>query len=492
MGFKIAVLTLAKVGHMNPMLAMVEELAKRGVEVTVFCQADFRENIEGTGAKYLSYYDSLFDDETVKPADYFKSWRIENGLGAKDRIWLSRIQEAYLITDRLLERVQEIQPDAILYDVFLPCAYLLHKLLDIPLISHVSFSGLGILGDGHWDRISGDKWIDVLKDEEVVEWNNKLVAKYGVDLFEENLPLQYYSKELILTTMIPELCLPLCKETDTLSYKLFAELEKNKQVFVGHCSSETARISGKNKNMAQTVNEQDKEIKNLLEEAKSNGKKILLVSFGTVITEDLWEDGAFPVGGFSDGKEFFKAIMGRIVEGFSQDSSFLVLVSTGIKANGLENDNSIPSNFVVRSRLPQTQTLKYADAFISHMGANSMNEALSAGVPLVPMPGFADQSVNSEIIIREHAGLCTWFPESPAEGASAEAIRSCVVTLMEDKSYATGAALLGSKNRSAGGQAYAADVIINHLSQKSASSLDTKAVETISSITATTERKADE
>eukprot|EP00442_Polarella_glacialis_P058950 CAMPEP_0115118848 /NCGR_PEP_ID=MMETSP0227-20121206/44735_1 /TAXON_ID=89957 /ORGANISM="Polarella glacialis, Strain CCMP 1383" /LENGTH=416 /DNA_ID=CAMNT_0002520195 /DNA_START=84 /DNA_END=1334 /DNA_ORIENTATION=+ len=57
-----------------------------------------------------------------------------------------------------------------------------------------------------------------------------------------------------------------------------------------------------------------------------------------------------------------------------------------------------PSNCLVREFIPQLAVLQRVDCFLSHCGANSMHEALWAGVPILGVPIFGDQPGNAQRI----------------------------------------------------------------------------------------------
>ena len=55
----------------------------------------------------------------------------------------------------------------------------------------------------------------------------------------------------------------------------------------------------------------------------------------------------------------------------------------------------LPENVRAFSFVPQVQLLRHADVFVTHCGMNSVNEALSAGVPMVCLPVMSDQPGNA-------------------------------------------------------------------------------------------------
>ena len=207
-------------------------------------------------------------------------------------------------------------------------------------------------------------------------------------------------------------------------------------MFVGPCFNENLRINGKPTALPKDEISESDPVPDILR-AKEQGKKVVLVSLGTVITQNLWEHGdQFPVGGIGSGKDFYTIVIGRIVEALGDDEEVVVVLATGMKANGIESDSPVPSNFIMRKRLAQTKILKLADCFISHMGANSMNEALEAGVPLVPMPGFADQMTNGKLTIEAGAAYAEWDQDKSGVSCTVDTIKRSVSKVLNDPSFA--------------------------------------------------------
>lgn len=462
--FKVAVIPFVHVGHMNPLLAMVKELVDSGVEVVFFGEASVKKNILKSGARYVSLYDGCFDDEVVSAEDYFTEWKAREGL-CFDKFPLMRVQETSKYLVPLMRNLKLENPDAILHDTFCVEAYIVGKLLNIPLISHISYSGMGVLGDQAWKNAHGVGWDSVLTDETYKKWQEIFIARFNVDIWAENLPMQYYSEDLIITTMIKDLCLHLNEEDDSISYKFFKDRQEE-QIYVGPCFNDKLRLNGKPTALPKDEIVEDDPVPIILK-AKKEGKRIVFVSFGTVITQNLWEYGdQFPIGGIGSGKDFYTIVAGHLVEAFGEDDNIVVLMATGLKANGLENKIPVPSNFILRKRVAQTEILKLTDCFISHMGANSMNEALEAGVPLVPMPGFADQMTNGKLTIKAGAAYAEWDQDLSGADCSAEAIKRSVDKVLTDPSFAENSKLLGDKNRNAGGAKRASEVMLDFLAKQ--------------------------
>ena len=104
-------------------------------------------------------------------------------------------------------------------------------------------------------------------------------------------------------------------------------------------------------------------------------------------------------------KECIKAFGGK---------EFSVILNTDRIAPG--SLGSIPDNIYAYSFVPQIEVLEHADVFLTHCGMNSVNEALSAGVPMVAMPFMNDQLENAKQIVNLGLGKrVRSFPSSRKE-----------------------------------------------------------------------------
>ncbi|MEO3809015.1 macrolide family glycosyltransferase [Sphaerisporangium sp. B11E5] len=109
-------------------------------------------------------------------------------------------------------------------------------------------------------------------------------------------------------------------------------------------------------------------------EPPGDGRRVLLVSFGTAYTEQL------PV---------YRAC----VEGFA-GADWHVVMAVGDRVDPAEL-GVLPPGVEVRRRVPQLAVLEVASAFVTHTGMGGCAESLWYGVPTVAVPQAVDQFGNA-------------------------------------------------------------------------------------------------
>lgn len=71
---KVLFLNYPEEGHVNPTIALVEELIKKGEEVVYYCIEEYRNKIEKTGATFRPYKNFTRDADLVKK--WQKEWTL--------------------------------------------------------------------------------------------------------------------------------------------------------------------------------------------------------------------------------------------------------------------------------------------------------------------------------------------------------------------------------------------------------------------------------
>ncbi len=88
----------------------------------------------------------------------------------------------------------------------------------------------------------------------------------------------------------------------------------------------------------------------------------------------------------------------------------------------------VPANVHVERWIPQAALMPHAAAIVCHGGAGSTRMALAAGVPLVVVPGFADQHRNAERVAALGAGAAL-------DAGSLAGLGDAVRRLLDEPSY---------------------------------------------------------
>ncbi|MGQ0843263.1 MAG: glycosyltransferase [Sporichthyaceae bacterium] len=112
----------------------------------------------------------------------------------------------------------------------------------------------------------------------------------------------------------------------------------------------------------------------------------------------------------------------------------------------------LPSNVIAAARVPQLELLPHLKAVVFHGGHNTMCEALAHGLPLVVAPIRDDQPANAAQIEAAHAGVRVKFGR-----VTAGELREAILAVLDDPSYASGAARIRASFETAGGAAAAAN-----------------------------------
>jgi MGT family glycosyltransferase len=121
----------------------------------------------------------------------------------------------------------------------------------------------------------------------------------------------------------------------------------------------------------------------------------------------------------------------------------------------------LPGNVVARRSVPQLDVLGRAALFVTHGGVNSVNEALSFGVPLIVVPQGADQPMVARRVAELGAGLA--ITERPDGSGPVAAAARRVLT---EPAFAASAARLRTAQHDAGGAPRAADEIESHVAAR--------------------------
>eukprot|EP00930_Biecheleria_cincta_P086729 TRINITY_DN7598_c0_g1_i2.p1 TRINITY_DN7598_c0_g1~~TRINITY_DN7598_c0_g1_i2.p1 ORF type:complete len:543 (+),score=81.60 TRINITY_DN7598_c0_g1_i2:117-1745(+) len=473
----VVFMNMAATGHMNPTLPVVSELTARGCKVTYFVEDTMRAVVEAAGATWRSfrYPESDFTGILRNPSDFARLTAAELlAAGVPEDAKLSEygfpfslVYNAQLVLPKLLEDLRSLDPPpaVIVYEPFLACARVAAHVLAVPCVSLYTMPGPGVF-------VAAEKMIVNVESRPWVKQPQQwIIREYGFDLFEQGALMEFYSPFQNLVTTIDTLYAPPASKHQLERFGHFPF----KCDGTGAPSLSLGETSAQQQSLTESLQAGEFSTAQLsldgIRHARSSGKRVVLISLGTVATGRMWNE-TLPAWSNDDdrdagtrrmweytGKEFCQFVYQQCFEAFGSDPNLLVVVAMG--SNGqeaLEDLPPVPPNFVLRPAVPQLELLPLLDGFITHGGANSTHEALALGIPLVIVPVFGDQIYIADKVAHCGAGVSFRYPLRTLSVAS---IRSALdATLQAETGHRDAAQQLAGQLASAGGIAAAVDSIL--------------------------------
>lgn len=328
-------------GHINPTISIVKEMIDRGEKVTYIAGEEFKDLIEGLGARFIGYKN--FNEQEFNNGDISMT-EMEPQLMEIARVYIEIIETVFNIQEKF---------DCIIYDLLFFLGVEVAKALDIPSISSNStfaindktdyFSGFFTMFGPSIDRL--------LKSPAFSPVINSMMDKYGVrvpDLFS-------------LHTLKNDINMVYTSRYFQIQGDSFDDSYK----FIG------PSISDRNEEVDPALVTRDR-------------SKIIYISLGTIFNKSV---------------EFYESCFQAFGD---MDAKIVMSVGRNIDISMFKK---IPQNFVIRNHVPQLEVLKHADIFITHGGMNSTNEALYYSVPLIAVPYFFDQPIVAHRVADLGAGI---------------------------------------------------------------------------------------
>ena len=434
----VVFMNVPSTGHMNPTLALVRELRDQEVPVTYFVAEQVREVVEANGAQWRAMQDpkALTEEQLAR---YVPPAQPEG-----KEFPCSLMVHAASTLPSILEALQALRPppSVIVYDPFLPLAYVAARFLQIPSVATVTITGPGVL---EMPLVVRQNW----EANPAVQLASKeIMAKYGIDVFEHAAMMEFYSQDLNIVTTVDSLFCP-------------PKLEMQLQRF-GHlpfrCVGPMVNQKGQ-----RISNVEIKEQPALPWDQIDTSKPLVFLSLGTVANSHFWTNKfghQATFNGLQDltGKECIQMIFRTAFEAFADEDVF-VIMALGPKEDALEGmEKKAPRNFLLQKSVPQLEVLAKCQAFVTHGGANSMHEALGFGVPMAVVPILGDQPANAEAVAKAGCGVS--FRE-PLKTLSPHSLREAVRQLIAlDSTFRASCAKLREQIAQAGGATVAAELVL--------------------------------
>jgi len=468
-------------GHINPSLPVARALVELGHEVHYLCCEQMRDAIEDTGAKFhceAQWKPELFDGREADLFGATPSLRTEYGL-LEDLPLMSMFKlmgvQMELMLPGMLRWLRELQPSAVVYCPILnKDASYASKALGIPSVALLTMAGPGSMATALEEIITSMSMTsqdmrEALGFSASTSALKRVLDRHGlhVDMTSMAKPLGYLEvlehSQVTLVTTSEDL-------QDPLTPELQAAYEKHGVAFaavgplldhegacraaghkynnvepdgVGDVSSDEVVASP-----ASQGQESPESVIASARRARAAGRRVVLVSMGTVVTGDSsefgWEGRSVGADGQPrglTGRELCRAVWAAVFDALGTTSAEmgpLLVVALGPQPNAL-GDVQPPPNAICMPVVPQVDVLRAGvDVFLTHGGQNSFTEALANAVPMVVCPGFGDQAVNARKAEQLGVGLQVPRPEPEAFGEA-----TAIAAFRADVSGALGMVLGG-------------------------------------------------
>jgi len=392
-------------GHVNPSLAVVAELVRRGETIHYFDTAAFRLEVEGAGAVFHAYSKKSVD------------WAAEIGDLPLPAIGNVLLEACLAALPQARSAIQAIRPEYLIVDSMCPWGWIAAREFSLPSFACVSTFAFSPAAIG---------------------------SMLGSGFLSEGLRFlmssaRFRGEFARLSGLIREMC-----EVEPPSLmECFCLTGDLNFVFTSERMQPASRLLKRRYSfVGPSIAPRTGQFPSALGSERRAGAKLLYVSLGTVRTRAA---------------AFFRDCFAA----FGGDPGIDVVMSIGrtVDPGSL---GPAPGNFTLLAYAPQLEILSRADAFISHGGMNSVNESLYYGVPLVMIPRILEQRLVASRVAANGAGILL-----PMEKADQDGLLRAVMAVLGVPRYRERAACLGEELRSAGGATRVAVEMLAFLGSRS-------------------------
>ncbi len=316
-------------GHVNPTIALVEELLHRGEEVIYMTTEAFRDRLEALGASVIT-----FDGAQFTAA--MRAGEVNNLVGVATGL----LRTADIVIPRALEQIGNGRIDYIIHDSMLGSGRILAQILGKPAITS---SSTFARSEATVNRMLQD-WS---------QRTSKEAYEKSLEAFFKVARTVQSTYNVAVGSVYEAYCNP---EPLTLVYtSRYFQPE-------GDHFDETYQFVG------PTIRSSDEEWN--FSDLDLTAKPLIYIAFGTLFNQAI---------------DFYRLAFAAFA-----DRPYTIILSVG-RQTSIADLGEIPPNFIVRNYVPQVSVLERASLFITHGGMNSTNEGLYHGVPLMVFPQGADQ-----------------------------------------------------------------------------------------------------
>ncbi|MFG3549474.1 glycosyltransferase [Streptomyces sp. NPDC047725] len=309
------------------------------------------------------------------------------------------LDDAIQALPQLVDAYEGDEPDLVLHDIASYPARVLGHRWNVPV---VSLSPCMVAWEGYEQEVAEPMW----EEPKRTERGRAYYARFHAWLEENGITLHpdhFAGRPDRSLVLIPRALQPNADRVDPTTY-----------TFVGACQGDRS---------------QEGEWKR-----PEGAGKVVLVSLGSSFTKQ-------------------PAFYRECVKAFGDLPGWHVVLQIGRHVDPAELGD-VPESVEVRSWVPQLAVLQQADLFVTHAGAGGSQEGLATATPMIAVPQAVDQFGNADML--QGLGVARHLP---AEEATAEALRTAALVLVDDPEVARRLSEIRERMAGEGGTRQAADLI---------------------------------
>jgi MGT family glycosyltransferase len=338
---KYSFLNVPAWGHVNPTLPVVQELVRRGHEVSYYLTEDFRETIGATGAVFQPY------ESKIK--ELAKGGIGGPNMGMGPRVFI--LEDRKFVPPQVIDRIRAEKPDVILYDFMCGSAKVIRDELHVPAIglratyaSNEHFNLFKHIQAGMQNSANGQEFLKRFKALEANTSENPMEAITREFTDVESLNIIFMSR----------------------AFQPMVETFDERFLFVG------PSIQTRHQATSFPFDKLNNEL------------PLLYISMGSVMTNQ---------------PEFYR----HCFEAFG-GQPWQVVLTVG-KSTDTTQFGAIPANFLLSPYVPQLEILPRTQVFVTHAGTNSVMESMYYGVPMVLIPQQPEQQMHARRTVELGLGV---------------------------------------------------------------------------------------
>jgi MGT family glycosyltransferase len=396
---KYVFLNMPARGHVNPTLAVVQELVRRGQEVSYYLTEEYRDVVQATGAVFQPYESKLKGVPTMPPSFSGVGGSPTSSVGP-----MFLLEDMRFVPPQVIDRIRAEQPDVIVYDFMCVWASTVIDELHVPAVatratyaSNEHFNLMDQMRERMQHMPAARAMMERMRSRMAVQDGsspNPLAEIFSLFSHAEQLNIIFIPKE----------------------FQPAAESFDDRYLFVG--PSILPRYEAPNFPLDQL----------------DSARPLLYISLGSIFTNQ---------------PEFYQQCFAAFA-----DQPWQVVLSIG-KYIDRAALGPIPGTFLLSAYVPQLDILPRTRLFVTHAGTNSVMESMYFGVPMVLIPQQPEQHMHAQRVV--DLGLGVMLDKG---NLTASTLREAVEGVAQDRACRERAQRMQQSVRAAGGYQRAVDAIM--------------------------------